>query len=174
MERELGARVQEAMSHVVVELDPTRPVFADHLDAVTVLYPVFYALDDEWLDALVAAARSVGDDEMYVYRIEVPEGEDEFVRIPFVDLGGYLDAVPLQNACISPSGQWVLVANEMGYAVVGSTAKFMNAFEVVAPTPLSAQVDAFRAYAADLRIEDPDRLRELLETLDRPISGGAS
>lgn len=112
------------------------PVFLPVFNNRTILFPSYFKLDSDELDALSKAIGEVGDNGFYLSmleRLDKPNhGHHQDWWIPLEDIGAY-ENLPgiwgvLENALYSPSGQWGLVCSQDEFGVIGGTDEFLDAF----------------------------------------------
>src|SRR5205823_5646781 len=103
-----------------------------------ILFPIYYKLEEDQLRALLTAARSVGDEGLYISRTERsdphdPEPQDWFV--PSSDISPYADLpLYLETAYYSPGGRWGLLVSRESHALVGGSHSFMDTFMTRIPS----------------------------------------
>ncbi|WP_211234299.1 hypothetical protein [Paenibacillus taiwanensis] len=127
--------------------DPFSEMFADSIKHKIVLCPTDnYKLDQEQFNALISAAKFVGDDKFYLSEIEGSSFETEESNDTKYDFGHweatcetqyeeYLRAlVVLENALYSSCARWGVIISHESHAVVGGDEKFIEMFKEVYPS----------------------------------------
>ena len=124
-------RVRAAQRKVFARLDPMEPPFHPWIPERAILHPSHTHFRGSELDALVAAARAVGDAGFYVSLIDshsTPAEPGDWY-IPLDDLSTYSDSdVGIDSAMYSPNGRWGIITCHEHFSLAGGSSLFIEVF----------------------------------------------
>jgi hypothetical protein len=132
--------------------DPFDEPLAPEVEARALLFPVGYLLDREQLAAVLAAARSVGDDTFCVsvteHTREDGNANNGHWKLAYWEVEEYLALSKvgvLENAVYSPQGTWGILLSQEQHGVVGGTEVFVGQLRATFPG-FQRSVEAFLAF----------------------------
>jgi len=129
-----------AFSKIFRSEDPFDEPFQDEIEERELLWPVYYDLTDgdpgdKLLTAIIDAARTIGDSEVFFSVLERPPASEQnrpyHWVIPLMELPTYRQLsypLVLENTLYSPKGLWGIMVSQEEHALVGGTRPFMTAF----------------------------------------------
>jgi len=126
-ETEVERRVRPARDRVFANLDPFGQPFTARLSDRDLLFPVSFELEAGQLAALRGAAATVGDDSAFLLLLAGTPDEPHYWELPSADASPYepFDFL-LENALLSPSGQWGMLISSEDHAVIAGAPVFMQ------------------------------------------------
>ncbi len=145
-ESEFDKTAKSKLLSVFNVFDSTKEVFADNTDRRALLSAFAFRLEPQQLQALVKAAKAVGDDSFFVSAVEPYSGitngqidtlvtQSIHFHVPFEDANSYHNLndtesliFMLENAIYSPSGSWGIMLSELEFAILGGSDKFVSVF----------------------------------------------
>lgn len=149
---EWSLEMEPAFRRVFAATDPFGQPFETAVQSRALVYPVSYLLDATEFEALIDAARFVGDDMLGVSITETNEPLDAPTARHWVlkywegseyrHLG---DVGVLQNAIYSPTGQWGMLLSHEQHGVIGGSRDFMRRFAARFPA-FEESVNGFLEY----------------------------
>jgi hypothetical protein len=136
-EQEFRKEAQKAFHSVFKSDDPYDEPFIPSVSRRAILYPIGYLLEPIEMEAVVKAARAVGDNAFYFsVFVKNPEAEKDWQYqpfhffIPMEDLDAYYSLgfpyEALENVIYSPNGLWGMTLSDEQHAVVGGPELFME------------------------------------------------
>jgi len=137
-----GDAIRRAWDAVFKSKDPFSYPFAPGVEASMVFYPTYgYCLEPPQYDAVVAAARAMGDEAFLLSIVECQEdwvargierGEHRLCGFPshqeYQSIG-----LPLESSMYSPKGKWGVLFSHEDHALVGGSGQFIAAVKARYP-----------------------------------------
>ena len=153
----------DAFRAVFQSTDPFDAPLTDRMTSRGLLYPVPYLLEPEQFVAVVAAARTMGDDRLCISVTEEFDGlsglKAEHYIVNYWEETEYqaLGTVGvLENALYSPSGQWGLIISHEQHAVAGGSRSFWDALALSFPDVDSSLEQFLQTWAEHRRRRKAD------------------
>ncbi len=152
-EAEFEAEAEPILRQVFSTDDPFGQPFTPTIPARRIIHEYFYQIESPLLEAIVAAALSIGDSGFYFSRLCRPKDETEEPShwyIAFEEISTYVTgegeglgtALILENALYSPQGKWGAIMSHEHHGLLGGSEEFMAEVRRLVPN-LDLQVFGF-------------------------------
>jgi hypothetical protein len=106
--------------------------FTPRIQRCGILYPIAFVLGKNEAQALVKAARLIGDNAFYLSLTERPAGAIGDWRIPLGAINAYLEKrlyyAVLANTLYSVNGHWGIILLAESFGAVGGSSEFVETF----------------------------------------------
>lgn len=156
-EAEFQIEAERFLRQVFSNDDPFDKPFTPNIPARKIIYEYFYRIESPLIEAIVAAASSIGDTGFYfsaLWRLDDEVTEEPYHwYIPLSEISTYIagrdevfgTALHVENVLYSPQGKWGVMMSHEHHGLLGGSPSFMA--EVCRLVPdLEQQVFGFLKY----------------------------
>jgi hypothetical protein len=126
-QEEWDRRAVPARDRVFAELDPFGAPFTEDVSERALLFPISYELEPGQIAVLRDAARTLGDETIFLEVLLLHPREECYWELSTDDRAPYHLVDPfLETALFSPAGTWGMMISHEDYAVLGGPPDFMR------------------------------------------------
>ncbi|MGK7874025.1 MAG: hypothetical protein AB4426_12145 [Xenococcaceae cyanobacterium] len=144
-EAQYQAEAEPILRRVFVNDDPFEEPFSPNITGRIIIYPCYNYLETPLIDALIAAASSLGDTSCYLTQLWRDEKEPNHCYIPLLQLHEFyccssgnnklIEKIKLLSEYVIYSGQgkWGLMVSHEHHGMLGGSPEFIEAVYQVIP-----------------------------------------